>query len=292
MDEQTNDTWWISGDQGVQGPYSGDGIRRLIDEQSISAMTLVCCGHAGDWTPAHTAFPSKFPPPPPPGAPRADSATAPVESTIADSSPSFDAAPVRPLRSPVWAVSPDRGGPPEISLLPPKSLDSPAQVGMFTFLSMITLGIWWLVWLHPRLGWYAEQSGRPVGNRVRYFWIFVGLSALSAIAALVGPLPTLLLAIAAAVMGCLLVRDVARDQVQILAERGHGSATKPATLVALFAVASVSAPTLLLLPVALVVGVVFYVLWFRNHNAAVDTLQPGDDPDPSPEAPRNESDGT
>ena len=156
--------------------------------------------------------------------------------------------------------------------MPPRQdLNRQEGVGLSVFLTLITFGIWFVVWLYPRLTWYAQQSGRPMGNRVTYYWLLIGFN----IGAIVLGLFTLLLwfplFIGAVVFGSLLTYDLVKDQQQIVSTRSTsiGLAATPTTLVVLYAVGNGIGVTIVLLPATLVLLIIFYWLFFKNHNAAV-----------------------
>lgn len=162
------------------------------------------------------------------------------------------------------------------SLLPTRNLGAPVDVGMSVFLSLITVGIWWLVWIYPRLTWYSQQSGRPPGNRLTYFWLVVGLGAASVVSFLIFPLLWFPLYIASVVFGCLLTVDIVRDQEAVALLLGWGP-TLPGTvttLVVLYALAGGLGLTVILLPIAIVVLVFYFLFFFRNHNVVAGLLEP------------------
>lgn len=154
---------------------------------------------------------------------------------------------------------------------PRADLARPENVGLAVFLTIITLGIWFVVWLYPRLTWYAQQSGRPMGNRVTYYWLLIGFTVASIFIGLFTFLLWFPLFIAAIVFGSLLTYDLVKDQEAIVTSRGAliGLAATPTTLVTLYAVGNGLGVTILLLPATIISLIVFYFLFFKNHNAAV-----------------------
>lgn len=162
------------------------------------------------------------------------------------------------------------------SPLPARNLGAPVDVGMSVFLSLITAGIWWMVWIYPRLTWYSLQSGRPMANRLTYFWLVVGLGAAGVVSFLILPLLWFPLFIATVVFGCLLTVDIVRDQ-EAIATRNGGGPSLPGTvttLVALYALAGGLGLTVILLPIAIVVLVFYFLFFFRNHNVVAGLLEP------------------
>lgn len=239
--------WWIYSAAGVQGPYPREQLARDVASGVLSGSTLVCEGSGGAWISAQEAFgAAPVPPPPPPG-------MAP---------PAPPAPPGAP--TPGYAVV-------------PKDLGAPVDIGLSVFLSVITFGIWWLVWVYGRLAWYAQQAGRPMGNRVTYFWLFVGLNIGGVVSVLVFPLLWIPIYAAVAVFGSLLAFDLAKDQEAIISRSGGRVAlpANPATLVTLFAVGTGVGVTIVLLPVTVVLLVFYYLYYFRNHNAVAQVAWQG-----------------
>jgi len=152
------------------------------------------------------------------------------------------------------------------------NLASRVDVGLSTFLTLITLGIWFFFWLYPRLSWYSRTSGRPVGNRITFFWVLVGLFAGGVLSSLAFPLLAFPVLIAGVVFGSLLTNELAKDQEATVRRLNPVSAlpATPTTLVVLYVVGNGIGITIFLLPVSLVLLIFFYVLFFRNHNAMVD----------------------
>jgi len=107
---------------------------------------------------------------------------------------------------------------------------------------------------------------------VTYFWVLVGLVIGSALMAFVFPLLWIPGYIAATVFGSLLTYELAKDQEATISRMNpvSGPPASPTTLVVLYAVGNGVGITIVLLPVTIVILVIFYVLFFRNHNAMVD----------------------
>ena len=158
-----------------------------------------------------------------------------------------------------------------IAQTPRSDLNRQESVGLSVFLALITLGIWFVVWLYPRLTWYAQQSGRPMGNRVTYYWLLIGFTVGAIVLGLFTFFFWFPLFIAAVVFGSLLTYDLAKDQKTIVTSRNAliGLAATPTTLVVLYAVGNGIGVTIFLLPVTLILVIIFYWLFFKNHNAAV-----------------------
>lgn len=152
-------------------------------------------------------------------------------------------------------------------------LGQSVDVGVSVLLSLITFGIWWFIWVYPRLTWYAERAGRPVGNRLTYFWILVAAFGASIVLGFLTIVLAIPAAIVVAVFGSLLLYELSVDQRSIAAMRGVVAMPATAsTVVTLYAVAQGISITIVLIPVSIVLLVFSYLYFFRNHNAAVAAM--------------------
>ena len=87
---------------------------------------------------------------------------------------------------------------------------------MMVLLSVVTLGIWGIIWFHQVMKQYRAISGRndkSAANTETYFWVYIGCLALYMLTIyfFVGVLPL----IGAAVVGFLLLKDVLTDRGRI-----------------------------------------------------------------------------
>lgn len=234
--------WWIAATEGVRGPLTQGEVFEEIRLGRVLANTLIRSDRAEEWVGASIRFPSAF----------------------AASEPALSAAP------PVYAGSSVTSG----SI---NDLGGKADVGIAVLLSIITVGIYWDIWIYKRLAWYSANSGRPIGNRVTYFWLFIGLLGGAVFLSLVsiGALSLLLipLVVASIVFSGLLISDIGKDQQAIVQQSaGPGLAVTPTTLVVLWTVGNAISYTIVLLPVGIVMLVFFFIYFFRNHNAAIDAV--------------------
>lgn len=156
-----------------------------------------------------------------------------------------------------------------------QTLDQRVDVGVNVLLAMVTLGIWGLVWVYQRLATYSQLSGRPLGNRINYFWLNVGLLIGTIIFSWAFFPLAFLTAIAAVVFGSLLTLEVVRDQEAILRASSQSAplAAQPTAMVTIYVVANVLALTVLLFLPALVLAALYYYFLFRNHNLAIGSGQ-------------------
>ena len=247
MSDSTTPVWWISSPAGMDGPLTDTQLLERVRDGGVRADTLVCQGQGSPWVRADTAFAAAFAPaPPPPG-----------------------------YTPPVPPTPPSAASPQYAYVSPPPNLATRVDVGLSTFLTLITLGIWFFFWLYPRLSWYSRTSGRPMGNRVTYFWVLVGLTIGSALMAFAFPLLWIPGYIAATVFGSLLIYELAKDQEATIKRLNPvtGPPATPTTLVVLYAVGNGVGITIVLLPVTIIILIFFYVFFFRNHNAMVDAAQ-------------------
>jgi hypothetical protein len=237
MSDDGERNWWINTPTGVEGPFTREEILEAGRSGRLKGETLICQGQAGQWLAASITVPEAF----------------------TESPTNVDAQ--------IWASS-SNAAPARADLARQES------VGLSVFLTFITLGIWFVVWLYPRLTWYAQQSGRPMGNRVTYYWLLIGFTVGSFVLGLVTLLLWFPLFIGAIVFGSLLTYDLVKDQQIIVSTRGAGAglAATPTTLVVLYAVGNGIGITLVLLPATLVLLIIFYWLFFKNHNAAVASV--------------------
>lgn len=250
MTDSDDRAWWVYTSAGVEGPFTSTDMLEAINAGRVMATSQVCFGSQGAWVTAASAFPAAFPavaPPPPPLS-----------------------SPLSPPPPPTAVYAP----------APPPNLGARVDVGMSVFLSLITFEIWWLIWLYPRLAWYSAQSGRPIGNRVTYFWLFVGLSIGGLVSVLIVPLLWFPIYIAAVVFGCLLTVEVVRDQTAIATRLGWGGSMPGTvtTLVVLNAIAGAAALTIVLLPLTIVLLVFYFLFFFRNHNLIAGLVEQAEQP--------------
>jgi hypothetical protein len=230
--DTTEDLWWINTPAGSAGPFTQGEIFEAVRNGRVVQETLICQGNNGQWLAASIHFPAAFGPVPP----------------ITNTS--------------IWTST---------NQTPRPDLARQEGVGLSVFLALITLGIWFVIWLYPRLTWYSQVSGRPMGNRVTYYWLLIGFTIASFVIGLFTFLLWFPLFIAAIVFGSMLTYELVKDQQQILTARSAalGLAATPATLVVLYAVGNGIGITIILLPATLILLIVYYWLFFKNHNAAV-----------------------
>ena len=243
MSAASEGVWWVAATEGLRGPLTQGEIFDSVRLGSVQQNTLLRSGGDGDWVTAGVAFPGAF------------GSAGP--NNFGGSPPIFSS-PAAPITQ------------------PPAALGAPVDVGVSVLLSCVTFSIWWNIWVYQRLTWSAETSGRPMGNRVTYFWLNIGLLGGGLFLSLLSGGLLLLLAIpaliASVVFWCLLVNEFGKDQELTLARSSMALPASPAMLIALLAVGNGLGFTIILLPVAIVVLVFFYLYFFRNHNAVAAAL--------------------
>jgi len=92
----------------------------------------------------------------------------------------------------------------------------PVEVPMMVLLSVVTFGVWGVIWFHQVMKQYRAISGRndrAAANTETYFWVYVGCAIVGTLTLyfLVG----FLLLIGAAVCGFLVLKDVLTDRGRI-----------------------------------------------------------------------------
>ena len=244
--------WWAAETQGPSGPFTQGEVFDAIRFGRLKAETLVRKGSNGEWSPLISVFPAAF------------SSTS-VQATMPDASPSegFNV--------------PSRFG----------KVNRKVNVFSAVILSVITLSIYWFVWLYRRLGWYAHMSGHPLGKKVAYFWIAVGLIAASFLLVFLVffvYVPDAILLVSALTLGSVvflgaLIGAVGRDQKTIVEDAGYSALPiSPGIVVALYVVPSLLSLvlgflpdiySLLVFPIVLIAGVFFLIFFFQNHNAVI-----------------------
>lgn len=244
MSDSAAQVWWIDGVSGPEGPFTSDQLMHRVRTGELRGESLVCQGQGNPWVRADMAFPTAFAPaPPPPG-----------------------------YTLPTTTPPPPGAAAPQYAYVPPApNLATRVDVGLSTFLTLITLGIYWLFWMYPRLSWYSRTSGRPIGNRVTYFWVLVGLFAGGILTFLIFPILGFPIFIAGVVFGSLLTNELAKDQEATVKRLNpvSGLPATPTTLVVLYAVGNGIGITVILLPASIVILIFYYVFFFRNHNAMI-----------------------
>jgi hypothetical protein len=239
---EENQSWWFAATDGLHGPFSQGEIFEAIRMGRVQQGTLIRQGEQGDWAAAISVFRVAF-----------------------------------PSSGSEWAPNPAQQVTNSGSSGSINDLNGKVDVGITVLLSVITLGIYWDIWIYKRLGWYSEMSGRPMGNRVNYFWLFIGLIAgATALSLLTGGVFLILavpLAIASVVFASLLISDLGKDQ-EVIALRTPTSKlpASMATLVILWAVGNGIGFTIILFPVGVVMIIFFFIYFFRNHNTIIDSL--------------------
>lgn len=148
------------------------------------------------------------------------------------------------------------------------------EVGTVTFLSTITLGIYFLIWLYKGMTIYRTMSRRSGANLEQLFWgtiIALGATFVLSLATIV---LGLLAAIAAVVISAILINEVLKDRDEIGRRYGVLEQLPSAgTLIAVWVISEVLSLTLCGLIVGIPLAVWFYYQFFLGHNIIIDASQ-------------------
>lgn len=144
------------------------------------------------------------------------------------------------------------------------------SVGMTTFLCIITLGIYYLIWIYKNMKVYRALSGRAGANMEQLFWglvIAIGLTVLFSWT-IIG---SLLLGIAIIVLQIMLTSQMLDDRIAIAQRYGFlpQLPSKGYTMGILIA-ALVSPYLIVTLLITLPLLIWYLVVFFRGHNVVVD----------------------
>lgn len=256
MDYAGNDrVWWTAETEGVMGPFTQGDVFDAVRLGRLKENTLIRRGETGEWTVLISMFPAAF-------------------SAGLVQPPSAYAPPQAPTRSPDAA----------------RYLTGSVRIGSAVLLTIITLSIYWLVWIYRRLGWYQRISGNSSRLSITFFWVAIGLWIVSFVLLVIETftgLAILLLTefavgLVSALFLALVIRNVANDQQAVVtAGVGFRLPMSPQLLVSIYVVASVigygslllpEIYGLVLLPLSLIGSTVFLIYFFRNHNAVIAVL--------------------
>ena len=144
------------------------------------------------------------------------------------------------------------------------------DVGMVTFLSTITLGIYFMVWLYKAMRMYRTLSGRAGANLEQYFWgTVIAVGAAIVLSLLTGFLG--LLAITAAiVLEALLINEVIKDRDAAAPLTARAMLPSAGLLVTLAVLSNVVSLTVCGLLVGIPLAIWFYYQFFTGHNRLIE----------------------
>lgn len=149
------------------------------------------------------------------------------------------------------------------------------DVGMMTFLSTITLGVYFLVWLYKAMRVYRILSGRAGANLERYFWgTVIALGAAILLSLTTGVLGVLAL-IAGIVIEALLINEVIKDRDAAAAVNIRPLLPSAGLLVTLLVVANVASVTVCGLIIGIPVAIWFFYQFFTGHNLLIQSVENG-----------------
>jgi len=149
------------------------------------------------------------------------------------------------------------------------------EVGMMTFLSTITLGIYFLVWLYKSMRVYRTLSGRAGANLEQYFWGTVIAFGSAIILSLITGVLGVLALIAGIVIEALLINEVIKDRDAAAPANIQPLLPSAGLLVTLLVVGNVVSLTICGLIIGIPIAVWFYYQFFTGHNLLIEGLERG-----------------
>lgn len=162
-----------------------------------------------------------------------------------------------------WPVRVD---PPTGSLLDLGRVD----VGMMTFLSTITFGIYFMVWLYKAMRMYRTLSGRAGANLEQYFWGTVIAAGAAIVLSLLTGFIGLIAVIAAIVLEALLINEVIKDRDAATPVSVRAMLPSAGLLVTLLVLSNVVSLTVCGLIIAIPLAIWFYYQFFTGHNRLIE----------------------
>lgn len=145
--------------------------------------------------------------------------------------------------------------------------------GTLTLLSIVTLSIYWFIWVYGPMQDYRRFSGRQSPNIVQLFWATVICAGVVMVMALVFPLLALIAAIALVAIDAVLFNEILKDRDLAIAQAGSPPAEgSRALLVTLIVVANVLSLTVCGLIIAIPIMIYVFLIFFRGHNTFVQAV--------------------
>ena len=146
------------------------------------------------------------------------------------------------------------------------------EVGMMAFISIITLGIYFFVWLYKSMHAYRKLSGRSGANLDTYCWGTVIAVGVAVILSLLTIILGILAGIAALVMQVILVSEVLKDRDAAAPSAVRAQLPSAGLLITLLILGHLTSVTLCGLIVGIPLFVWFYYQFFTGHNMLVNAL--------------------
>lgn len=144
------------------------------------------------------------------------------------------------------------------------------SVGMTTFLCVITLGIYYLIWIYKNMKVYRALSGRAGANMEQLFWglvIAIGVTVLFSWTVIL----SILLGIAIIVLQIMLTSQMLDDRIAIAERYGFVSQLPSKGYTLGILIAGLVSPYLIVtLLITLPLFIWYLVVFFRGHNVVVD----------------------
>lgn len=143
------------------------------------------------------------------------------------------------------------------------------EVGMMTFLSAITFGIFFMVWLYKAMREYRTFSGRQGANLEQYFWGTVIAVGATVVLSLLTVVLGVLAVIAAIVMEALLINEVLKDRDAAAPISIRSSLPSAGLLITLLVLSNVVSLTVCGLVIGIPLAIWFYYQFFIGHNMLI-----------------------
>jgi hypothetical protein len=237
--------YWLSeGGSEAQGPFELADICRRYAAGEIDDQAMVCTVGESAWREVGQLCGTDRPPPPP-FPPRTGSSPESAHRAT------LDARGDRPL------------------------LRFDMELPLVVILSVVTLGIFYLIWFYGALSSYRELSGRRSAT-ITLFWINVATLCVAVIGVSILPLVSLPLELGSLAVGTYLMHEVLLDRAAMVKQLGEIEGLQSyTTLMALYVVSGVLCLSIaMLLIVPCMIGVpLFAVLVFlmvSDHKRIVD----------------------
>lgn len=240
--------YWLSeGGSEAQGPFELTEICSRYAAGAIDDQAMVCTVGESAWREIGQVCGNDRPPPPPSPPPTRPSPASPDSAHRATSGARGD----KPL------------------------LRFDMELPLIVVLSVVTLGIFYLIWLYGALSSYRELSGRRSAT-ITLFWINVATLCVAVMAVSILPLVSLPIELASLAVGTYLMHEVLLDRAAMVEQLGEIEGLQSyTTLMALYVVSGVmclSIAAILIVPcmigVPLFVGLVFMMV--SDHKRIVD----------------------
>ena len=167
-----------------------------------------------------------------------------------------------PMSAPAAAAAPSPVG----TFMSPGRVD----VGLVTFLSVITFGIYWMVWVYGAMKEYRAHSGRVGRNLEQLFWGMVIALGVAVVLGIFTVVLWFVAVVAYIVIAAFFVYELMLDRDAIAARLGIVGLPTVGMLLTLSILANVFSATFCGVIIGIPLGIWFYIEFFRGHNRIVE----------------------